>query len=120
MSKQVIFIQYPKCSTCRTAAKWLNENGVDFVSRDITLNNPSEEELRHWIPLSKLPVKSFFNTSGRLYREMNLKERIKTSDDDELIAILSTNGMIVKRPLIISDKFVLVGFNEDEWSEKLK
>lgn len=118
--KSVLFLQYPKCGTCRNAAKWLKNNNVIVETRDITLANPSECELEKWIDLSGLPVAKFFNTSGKIYKEQNLKDVVKTASKEELIKLLATNGMLVKRPLIVGDDFVLVGFNEDEWSEKLK
>jgi arsenate reductase len=114
-----LFVQYPKCGTCRKATKWLEENGVDVESRHIVEANPSKEELTNWIDKSGLPISRFFNTSGIIYREQNLKEKVKTASKDELLDILSSNGMIVKRPIIVSDDFVLVGFNEKEWKEKL-
>lgn len=115
MSK-ILFLQYPKCSTCQKAAKWLKENNVEVESRHIVESNPTVEELTTWIERSHLPVNKFFNTSGNVYKELNLKEVVKTASKDELINILATNGMVVKRPLIISDDFVLVGFKEDEWA----
>ncbi len=119
--KKTIFLQYPKCSTCQKAAKWLKENNIEVESRHIVDNNPTVEELTAWISRSKLlPVSKFFNTSGNVYKEQNLKDKVKTESDEELIKILSTNGMVVKRPLIVGDNFVLIGFKEDEWAEKLK
>lgn len=118
--KKVLFLQYPKCSTCQKAAKWLKENNVEVESSHIVENNPTVEELTYWIDQSKLPVSKFFNTSGNVYKEQNLKEKVKTASDEELVKILSTNGMVVKRPLIVGDNFVLIGFKEDEWTEKLK
>lgn len=118
--KKILFLQYPKCSTCQKAAKWLKENNIEVESRHIAENNPTVEELTGWIEKSKLPVSKFFNTSGNVYKEQNLKEKVKTASDKELIEILSTNGMVVKRPLIVGDNFVLIGFKEDEWAEKLK
>lgn len=114
-----LFLEYPKCSTCKKAKKWLEENNIIFEDRHIVEKNPTKEDLTEWIEKSGLPVSKFFNTSGVLYREMNLKERVKTAEKDELIDILSTNGMLVKRPLVIMDKFILVGFKEDEWRKKL-
>lgn len=118
--KSILFLQYPKCGTCRNAAKWLKENNIAVESRDITQENPTIDELSKWIEQSGLPINKFFNTSGRIYKEQNLKEVVKTASKDELIKLLATNGMLVKRPLIVSDDFVLVGFNEEEWSAKLK
>ncbi len=114
-----LFIQYPKCGTCRKAAKWLEENKVDVTSRNIVEQNPSSDELSLWISRSGLPISRFFNTSGIIYREQNLKEKVKTASRDELLTLLASNGMIVKRPIVVTDNFVLVGFNEKEWKEKL-
>ena len=115
-----LFVNYPKCSTCVKAKKWLEENGVDFESRHIVENNPTKEELKKWIALSGQPIKKFFNTSGILYREMNLKEKVAQNNEDELLDILSTNGMLVKRPLLIGNNKVLIGFKEKEWEELKK
>ena len=110
-----LFLNYPKCSTCVKARKWLEENEVEFDARHIVENNPTKDELKKWLELSGLPVKKFFNTSGILYREMNLKEKVAENNEDELLEILSTNGMLVKRPLVIGDDKVLIGFKEKEW-----
>lgn len=115
-----LFLQYPKCGTCQKASKWLKEHNIDVESRDITIQNPTKGELKVWITKSGQPIAKFFNTSGRIYKEQNLKEVVKTGTEDELLDILASNGMVVKRPLIISEDFVLVGFKEDEWFEKLK
>ncbi|MBK5721114.1 arsenate reductase family protein [Dysgonomonas sp. Marseille-P4677] len=115
-----LFLQYPKCSTCKKAAKWLKDNSISVDSRDISVDNPTKEELAGWIKLSGLPISKFFNTSGKIYKEQNLKEKVKSASNEELIEILVSSGMVVKRPLIVSDKYVLVGFDEDEWSEQLK
>ena len=112
-----LFLQYPKCTTCRKAKKFLQENNVTFNDRDITIDNPTVEELEKWIDLSGLEIKKFFNTSGVLYREMNLKDKIKTMSKEEMIEILSTNGMLVKRPLLVMDDKVLVGFKEENYKE---
>lgn len=114
-----LFLQYPKCTTCRKAKKFLQENNIDFDDRDITINNPTAEELEKWIDLSGLEVKKFFNTSGVLYREMNLKDKIKNMSKDEMIKLLSTDGKLVKRPILISEDRVLVGFKEDQYKEIL-
>lgn len=116
----VLFLNYPKCTTCIKARKWLEENNIDFISRHIVENNPNTEELKNFIKLSGLPTKKFFNTSGILYREMNLKDKLVTMSDDEMINLLSTNGMLVKRPLIIGENGVLVGFKAESWSEFFK
>lgn len=114
------FLCYPKCTTCQKAQKWLDENGILYEIRHIKDNNPSEEELRGWHKLSGLPLKRFFNTSGLLYKEYNLKDRLTTMSEDEMFTLLATDGMLVKRPMLISDDFVLVGFKEADWSAKLK
>lgn len=115
----MLFIEYPKCSTCQKAKKWLDENGVEYTDRHIVENNPTYEELREWHERSGLPLKKFFNTSGMLYKSMQLKDKLPTMSDDEQLKLLSTDGMLVKRPLIVSDDFVLTGFREKEWTEKL-
>ena len=113
------FICYPKCSTCKKAEKWLNENGVNFTVRDIKENNPSFDELKEWYDMSGLELKKFFNTSGMLYRSMGLKDKLKDMSEDEQLKLLATDGMLVKRPLVIGDDFVLTGFREKEWSEAM-
>lgn len=113
------FICYPKCSTCKKALRWLESNEVKFTERHIVEKNPSAAELKKWNKKSGLPLKKFFNTSGNLYKEMKLKDRLPSMTDYEMLNLLSTNGMLVKRPLLIADEFVLVGFKEDEWKEKL-
>ena len=115
MSK--LFINYPKCSTCKKAEKFLKENNVEFINRNIVEENPSAEELALWIERSGLEPKKLFNTSGVLYREMNLKDKVKTMSKEEMIEILSTNGMLVKRPLLVTDDKVLVGFKEENYKE---
>ena len=115
MSK--IFVNYPKCSTCKRAEKFLKENNVEFVNRNIVEENPTAEELSLWMDKSGLEPRKFFNTSGVLYREMNLKDKIKTMSKEEMIKILSTNGMLVKRPLLVMDDKVLVGFKEENYKE---
>lgn len=112
-----LFVNYPKCSTCVKARRWLEENNVEFNSRHIVENNPTKDELKSWIVLSGQPIKKFFNTSGILYREMNLKEKVAQNNEEELLDILSSNGMLVKRPLLIGDDKVLIGFKEKEWEE---
>jgi len=118
--KTILFLQYPKCSTCQKASKWLKDNGVEVVARHIVEENPSVEELTAWIEKSKLPINKLFNTSGRVYKEKNIKEKMKTDSTSDLVNLLASNGMLVKRPLIIAEDFVLVGFNEDEWTRYLK
>ena len=115
----VLFLEYPKCSTCKKAKAWLDNAGVAYEDRHIVENNPTKEELGAWWKQSGLPLKKFFNTSGVLYKEQHLKDKLPEMTEDEQLALLSTNGMLVKRPLIIGKDFVLVGFKEAEW-EKLK
>ena len=114
------FIQYPACGTCRKARKWLEENQVAYNNRLIVEENPTREELKRWIPMSGLPIKKFFNTSGVLYKEMNLKDRLATMSEEEQIDLLASNGKLVKRPLMVSEETVLVGFKEEEWANTLK
>jgi len=114
------FICYPKCTTCQKARKWLDENNIEYEFRDIKLENPSLEELTAWYKLSGLPLRKFFNTSGLLYKSMELKTKLPNMTDEEMLALLATDGMLVKRPLAIGDDFVLVGFKEAEWVERLK
>jgi len=116
----VLFVEYPKCTTCKRAKKFLTENNIEFEDRHIAEENPTKEELKSWLVKSGLPINKFFNTSGVLYREMQLKDKVKTLKEDELLDILATNGMLVKRPIVVKDNIVLVGFKEDEWAEKLK
>lgn len=118
MSK-ILVLCYPKCGTCQKAAKWLQANDVEVESRDITKENPTREELKKWYEKSGLPINRFFNTSGMLYRDLNLKDKVKTASDEELLTILASNGMIVKRPLVVLEDGVLLGFKEAEWSERL-
>ena len=115
----MLFIEYPKCSTCQKAKKWLETNQIAFADRHIVEERPTEEELRSWIAESGYPVKRFFNTSGMKYRELGLKEKLNTMSEEEQISLLATDGMLVKRPLIIGEK-ILVGFKEKEWAEELK
>ena len=119
MNMATLFLQYPACSTCQKAKKWLTENNIEFTNRLIVEENPTVEELKAWIPRSGLPVKKFFNTSGQRYKELNLKEKVTKASDGELIALLATEGKLVKRPLLVGPDFVLVGFREEEWQEKL-
>ena len=115
----MLFIYYPKCSTCIKAKKWLDEKGVKYTERHIVEENPSFEELKEWWEKSGLPLKKFFNTSGMLYKEMQLKDKLQRMSEEEQLKLLSTNGMLVKRPIVVSGQTVLVGFKEAEWSEKL-
>lgn len=114
------FIWYPKCSTCKKAANWLKEQKIQVVTRDIKEENPTVEELREWHLKSGLPLKKFFNTSGLLYKSMNLKEKLPQMTEEEQLALLATDGMLVKRPILITDRTVLVGFRPAEWEEVLK
>lgn len=113
------FICYPKCTTCQKAKKWLDDNKIEYELRDIKEDKPSFEELTAWYKKSGLPLKKFFNTSGLLYKSMELKDKLPAMSEEEQLHLLSTDGMLVKRPLVIGEGFVLVGFKESEWSEKL-
>ena len=113
------FICYPKCTNCQKAKKWLDDNKIEYRLRDIKENNPSFEELSEWHKRSGLPLKKFFNTSGLLYKSMALKDKLPDMSEEEQLKLLATDGMLVKRPLLIGEDFVLVGFKEKEWSEKL-
>lgn len=114
------FICYPKCSTCQKARKWLDENGIAYELRDIKTENPTYEELTAWHALSGQPLKKLFNTSGLLYKSMNLKEKLPEMSEDEQLKLLATDGMLVKRTLLVADDFVLVGFKASEWEARLK
>ena len=113
------FICYPKCTTCQKARKWLDENQIEYAFRDIKTENPTFDELAAWHKLSGLPLKKFFNTSGLLYKSMELKNKLPEMSEQEMLTLLSTDGMLVKRPLLIGDGFALVGFKEPEWREKI-
>ncbi len=115
----ILFIEYPKCTTCQKARKWLTDHRVDFVDRHIAEQNPTKEELGKWYGISGLPLKKFFNTSGQLYRQMGLKDKLASMTEDEMLDILASNGMLVKRPIVVCDDYVLVGFKEAEWAGKL-
>ncbi len=112
-----LFIEYPKCSTCQKAKKWLDENNIEYIDRNIITETPSIEELKEWIKRSGIDVKKFFNTSGIKYRELNIKEKIKEMSEDEIYKLLASDGMLIKRPLFISDKKILKGFKEKDWEE---
>ncbi len=114
----VLFIEYPKCSTCKKAKKWLGDHDVEFIDRHIVENNPTAEELKRWHESSGLPLKRFFNTSGQIYRNNNIKDRLPGMSEEEQYELLATNGMLVKRPLIVAEDYVLVGFKEKEYEEK--
>lgn len=113
------FIEYPKCTTCQKAKKWLEEKGIDFQDRNIKTENPTKEELAAWLKKSGLPLKRFFNTSGMRYKEMGLKDKLPGMSEEEQLTLLAQDGMLVKRPLLVGDDFVLTGFKEAEWKEKL-
>ena len=115
-----LFIEYPKCSTCQKAKKWLEENKIEFEDRHIVENNPTEDELKEWIQKSGKEIKKWFNTSGLKYKELNIKDKLPYMTDEEKLKILASNGMLVKRPIFISQKGILIGFKEEEWKEVLK
>jgi len=115
-----IAICYPKCGTYQKAEKWMKSNGIDYTYRPIKEENPTKEELKSWISMSGLLVSRFFNTSGLLYKEQNMKDKVKVLSEDELIDILASNGLMVKRPILLKDETVLVGFKEEEWKALLK
>ena len=117
---KVQFICYPKCTTCQKAQKWLTENGIDFEIRDIKQNNPTAQEIAQWHTASGLELKKFFNTSGLLYKSMELKTKLPQMSEAQQTELLATDGMMVKRPIVVADGVVLVGFKEKEWAEKLK
>lgn len=114
-----IFIEYPRCSTCKTAKKWLEENNIDFMERNIVEEIPKVEELNEWIKKSGHEIKKWFNTSGLKYKELNLKEKLDTMNDKEKIELLASDGMLIKRPILVSDKGILIGFKEDNWKQLL-
>ena len=114
---KALFINYPKCTTCIKAKKFLIENNIDFDDRHIVEQNPTKEELKKWLHKSGLPVNKFFNTSGKLYREMNLKDRVKNDSEENLLELLSTDGMLVKRPILVIEDKVLIGFKD--WDKEL-
>ena len=116
----MLVLVYRKCSTCMKALKWLEENEIVFEERAIVEKNPTYEELKAWHQMSGLPLKKFFNTSGLLYKEMKLKDKLPLMSEDEQLKLLATNGMLVKRPFVVGDGFVLTGFKENEWKEKMK
>lgn len=113
------FICYPRCTTCKKAEEWLNDKKINYEFRDIKFDNPSIEELKSWYEKSGLPLKRFFNTSGLLYKSLDLKNRLPQMSDEEKLQLLATDGMLVKRPVLVGDSFVLVGFKEEEWIEKI-
>ena len=116
----MLFLEYPPCSTCKKAKKWLDDNGISYTARHIKEQNPSYEELKAWYEKSGLPLKKFFNTSGLVYKDLGLKDKLPTITEEEQLRLLATDGMLVKRPLVVTEDFVITGFKEAEWSEKLK
>jgi arsenate reductase len=117
---KLLFVEYPKCTTCKRAKTWLEEQGVEFEDRDIKTNNPNKEELEKWYKLSGFPLKKFFNTSGLIYKSMNLKDKLADMSEDEQLELLATDGMLVKRPVLVGEDFVLTGFKAEKWLEKIK
>lgn len=116
----MLFLCYPKCSTCQKAKKWLDEQNIEYTQRHIAEDNPSYEELKEWYGKSGLPLKKFFNTSGMLYKEMQLKDKLPSMSEEKQLELLASNGMLVKRPIVVKDNTVLVGFKEAEWGERIK
>ena len=114
-----LFIEYPKCSTCKKAKKWLEDNKIEFNDRHIVENTPTVEELKEWIKMSGKDIKKWFNTSGLKYKELNLKDRLPLMSDEEKIELLSTDGMLIKRPILVLENKVLIGFKEEEWKEEM-
>ena len=117
--QEMIFIQYPKCSTCQKAKKWLDDRNITYTDRHIVEDNPSYDELKQWYERIGIPLKKFFNTSGMLYKEMQLKDKLPAMSEEEQLRLLATNGMLVKRPLVVDDDMVLTGFREAEWEKEL-
>ena len=115
----MLFLCYPRCTTCQKAKKWLDENNLEYTERHIVENNPTYDELKEWYKKSGLPIKKFFNTSGLLYKEMQLKDKLHGMSEEDQLELLASNGMLVKRPMVVSDGFVLVGFKEAEWAEQM-
>ena len=112
-----IFIEYPKCSTCKNAKKWLEENNIEYIDRNIISETPTEEELKEWIKISEQDIKKWFNTSGLKYKELKLKEKLLNMSDTEKIKLLASDGMLIKRPILVSDKGILIGFKEEKWNK---
>lgn len=115
----ITFLCYPKCTTCQKAKKWLDDNKIEYELRDIKNDNPSFQELEHWHEISGQPLKKFFNTSGLLYKSMELKSKLPSMSEEEMLKLLSTDGMLVKRPLLVTQTDVLIGFKESEWESKM-
>ena len=116
----MLFVEYPKCTTCQKAKKWLDENKIEYEDRHIKENNPTLEELKEWHKRSGLPLKKFFNTSGLLYKELKLKDKLPTMSEEQQYELLASDGMLVKRPIIVKDDKILVGFKVETWEENLK
>ncbi len=119
MKEKMLFICYPKCSTCKKAEKWLKENSISFTVRDIKKERPTLKEIASWHKVSGLPLKRFFNTSGNLYKALQLKEKLQDMNEAEQLKLLASDGMLIKRPILVAKNFVLVGFKEAEWHEKI-
>ena len=115
----MLFLEYPKCTTCKKAKKWLEEQNIEDTDRHIVENHPTYDELKEWYARSGLPLKKFFNTSGLLYKDMGLKNKLPTMSEEEQLRLLATDGMLVKRPLVVGDGYVLTGFKEKEWEEQI-
>lgn len=115
----MLFVEYPRCTTCKKAKKWLDDNHISYTDRHIKEDNPTAEELKEWHTRSGLPLKRFFNTSGNLYKEMGLKDKLPSMSEEDQYALLATDGMLVKRPILVTEDVVLVGFKEAEWSDKV-
>lgn len=115
----MLFLEYPKCTTCKKAKKWLVDRNIAFDDRNIKEENPSKEELQEWYKISGQPLKKFFNTSGMIYRDLGLKDKLQSMSEKEQLELLASDGMLVKRPLAIGEDFVLIGFKEKEWEERL-
>ena len=113
--KRVLFVEYPKCSTCKKAKKWLEDKGIEFEDRHIVEQNPTQEELKEWYAKSGMPLKKFFNTSGQLYRQMGLKDKLVSMSEEEQFELLASDGMLVKRPVLVTEETVLTGFKEADW-----
>lgn len=114
-----VFIEYPKCSTCKKAKEWLIKHNIKFEERNIVENNPTEEELKQWIKQSDEPIKKWFNTSGLKYKELGLKDKLESMNEEEKIKLLASNGMLIKRPLFITNKYIYIGFNQTKWGNML-
>ena len=117
---KILFNEYPKCSTCKKAKKWLDDHEIRYDDRHIVENNPSKDELTVWLAKSNKPVRKFFNTSGQLYRELGLKDKLDAMSEDEQLEVLASDGMLIKRPLVVGEDFVLSGFREKEWERQFK